>query len=634
MLAYSSIRYEGRGTWPGKTIANAVMGLLSLTCRLSTESVATDAKRSWVVVKAFLWTLWQRALMLYLRSKMEFQLDSGFTFNEQELDIRGLACVPEIFAQRLAEHSNDQKEAQYMCSWAYELLRNDRACATTDLRRFHWCYNRLFRGRHARCKDGQQQCEGGSPENCQRFKGAVVSDQSAHSFDCDKSCRRLLWDRMSFTEVSGAKAVCLTTTDDKQLRYCKASGKTLAVSHVWSHGQGGRPDTTGFNACLHRRYEKLAILIGCDSYWMDTPCIPNEKALRTECINNINKIFNQSMVTLVCDRDIMGIEISNLSMDLQESILATLLVCDWNLRAWTLLEAMRGRHNIHLLCKRDQVVSFKETLKAVNENGRIDLAILFLTSQHLLPQPPPIDYGLFEEVWDTTEEDRMMQLGIISLGEASILLSHRHGTRDGDDVVIWSLLAGERAIKNVAELWKSHEGAKIQTGFLMSSSQRLQGYNGLGWAPSCPTLQSSPSKEPDRVLFYLAYDGENTQEGVITSEGFWAKWLIHKFLVSSAHYGVRFPGNIAISSRYLRNYCWGAILRPAPRRGPRYIPALYPGKAKDPLVAVCGSNDGRCWEWKGVYEWATIDPSPELDPYGKEPDASQRDFIIEDVLLI
>ena len=298
-----------------------------------------------------------------------------------------MASISEIFAQRLAQHLKDQKVAQYMCSWAYELLRNDRACITTDLRRFHWCYSRLFRGRSARCKDGQQQCEGGSPENCQRFKGAVVLDQSAHDWKCDTSCMRLFWDRTSFINVSGAKAVCLIETDDKKLRYRKAFNKTLAISHVWSHGQGGRPDITGFNSCLHQRYKQLAISFGCDSYWMNTPCIPNEKALRSECINNINRIFAQSVVTLVCDRDVMDTCISNLTMNLQESLLATILVFDWNMRAWTLLEAMRGRHNVHLLCKGNKVVSFKDTLNAVHKYGRIDLTILFLTTQHLLPQP-------------------------------------------------------------------------------------------------------------------------------------------------------------------------------------------------------------------------------------------------------
>ena len=616
----------------GPEFVNAVAGLLGLAFRLSTESVTTDAKRRWVVVKAFLWTVWQRSLMLHFWRHMEEQLRLGYDYSNRGLEIRGLAPIPEIFAQRLAQHLEDQKMAQYMCTWAFELLRNDRACVTTDLRRFHWCYKSLFGGRAARCKDGQQQCEGGSPENCQRFKGAVVLDQSAHDSICNKSCTRLLWDRTSFVNVSGAKAICLIATDDKNLRYRKASDKTLAISHVWSHGQGGRPDT-GFNACLHHRYRKLAILFGCDSYWMDTPCIPSEKALRAECINNINKIFAQSRVTLVCDRDIMGIDVSNLTVDLQESILATILVCDWNVRAWTLLEAMRGRYNIHLLCKGNEVVSFQETLKFVHKHGRIDLDILFLTTQHLLPPPPVDDWQILGESM-IDEQGRKTQLGFVSLGEASILLSHRHATRDGDDIVIWSLLANEVAIKSVAELWKSQVGAGVQTGFLMSSSPRLQGYKGLGWAPSCPTLRPPSRSDTNHNIFYLAYDGLNTQRGTITSEGLQAKWLIHKFLPSSAASAVRFPRNVAIATRYLQDYRWGALLRPGRLPGPRYVPAPYQGMAKEALVAICGSNDGRRWEWKSVYEWDISDPLPDIFLYKRDPDAPPRDFLLEDILLV
>ena len=478
-MAWYTHHMGRRGTFGGKDFVNAIARLLSLAFQLSAESVTVDAHRGWVLVKAFLWTLWQRAEMLHAWTLMDDQLDSGYKYEIDGLDIRGLASIPQIFAQRLAQHSEDREKTQYMCSWAHKLLQSDRACVTTDLRRFHWCYNSLFGGRPARCINGQRQCEGGSPEDCQRFKSVAVSDQSAYDSMCDESCKRLFWDRTSFINVSGVKAVCLTTTDDKHLRYRKASENTLTMSHVWSHGQGGRPDTTGFNACLHHRYKNLAILFECNSYWMDTPCIPNEKALRAECINNINKIFAQSRVTLVCNRDIMDIDISNLTINLQESILTTLLICDWNIRAWTLLEAMRGRHNVYLLCERNEVISFKETLKAVNKNGRIDLVILFLTTQHLIPQEPIDDYEIFGEIM-ASERDRMMQLGFISLGEASILLSHRHATRDGEDIVIWSLLANKTAIKNVAELWKSQIGTKVQTGFLMSSAPRLHGYKGFG----------------------------------------------------------------------------------------------------------------------------------------------------------
>ena len=50
---------------------------------------------------------------------------------------------------------------------------------------------------------------------------------------------------------------------------------TIAISHVWSHGQGGRPED-GMNQCLHERYKRIALLPDCDSYWMDTACIPND----------------------------------------------------------------------------------------------------------------------------------------------------------------------------------------------------------------------------------------------------------------------------------------------------------------------------------------------------------------------
>lgn len=57
-----------------------------------------------------------------------------------------------------------------------------------------------------------------------------------------------------------------------------------------------------------------------------------------------------------------------------------MLVYDWNVRAWTFLEAMRGRANLCLLYKDDLVLPFKPILATVNGKGSLDLAILFLTA--------------------------------------------------------------------------------------------------------------------------------------------------------------------------------------------------------------------------------------------------------------
>ena len=74
--------------------------------------------------------------------------------------------------------------------------------------------------------------------------------------------------------------------------------------------------------------------MGCDAYWMDTPCIPTDHILRREAIKNINKIFAQSRATLVCDRDLIEIEIEeDTSVELCELILVTSMTCDWNIRA-------------------------------------------------------------------------------------------------------------------------------------------------------------------------------------------------------------------------------------------------------------------------------------------------------------
>ena len=55
---------------------------------------------------------------------------------------------------------------------------------------------------------------------------------------------------------------------------------------------------------------------------MDTPCIPENRELRGQAIANI-KVFYESKVTSVCDRDLVDIDIEDLTLSKKESILAT-----------------------------------------------------------------------------------------------------------------------------------------------------------------------------------------------------------------------------------------------------------------------------------------------------------------------
>ncbi|GME64599.1 hypothetical protein NA56DRAFT_752534 [Neofusicoccum parvum] len=320
---------------------------------------------------------------------------------------------------------------------------------------------------------------------------------------------------------SGARAVSLQGTTNDKLVYCRSSERTMAISHVWSHGQGGRPERstgTGFNRCLHDRYARIARSFGCDSYWMDTPCIPQDHRLRDEAIQNINRVFRDSRLTLVCDRDVQLIDASRPSLAVHERILAVLLVCDWNARAWTLLEAMRGRHDVWLLCRHDVPVSFRAALDDVHRRGSVALATLFLTAQHLLPSFRPVKAAQRESM-------RAMVRGLVSVEEAAMLLSHRHATRPGDEIVIWSLLVGETVPEDALDFWRRN--LIVRTGFLVSSVPRLDKL-GWSWAPVRPDMpEEGYRKGRDKLVFHQ--DGVKTEFADVVDDGLDAPWFVGEF---------------------------------------------------------------------------------------------------------
>jgi hypothetical protein len=220
----------------------------------------------------------------------------------------------------------------------------------------------------------------------------------------------------------------------------------------------------------------------------------------------------------------MIIDISNPTIQVYERILATLLVCDWSIRAWTLLETMRGRSGIYLLCLENRFVSVYDLLKSVHNGGRIDLATLFVTRGYLFPSADLGDFELFPGRIVPDPEGCEVKNSFVSIGEAASLLSHRHATRGADDLLIWSLLIGDLEDESAIEMWKRQVGKRINTGSLISSAQRLAGHLGLGWAPSQPNA-SRQSDDNSRLSSktYPAYDGAETLRGLITAQGLRAK---------------------------------------------------------------------------------------------------------------
>ena len=609
--------------------------LLVAVTEMSENAENEERAQSLFITKAFLWTSWQRCMMLQFSYNLEIQLTSGFTpANNKYLALQQpYNSGSSQQSVRLAMSSTDIEPTPYMCKWAFELLRSDRASVAADFRRFHERYHTLFGDRPPRCNKLQPQgvhaqCNGEGLILCQRFKGMKIKDQSAHADDCQGTCQSLFWDENSYRQVNGARAVSLALTGQKFLRYCEASERTMAISHVWSHGQGGRPEigTTGFNSCLHRRYLSIAQSFGCDSYWMDTPCIPEDHELRAEAINNINRVFSTSKLTLICDRDLMDIDANSMSLEIQESLLATLLVCDWNVRAWTFLESIRARKNIHVLCKYEKALSLRNTLLAVHREGSIDIAILFLSSPHLIPSLRANQHSDGKY----SENALSIERGFLPTEEAGCLLSHRPASRDGDEIVIWSLLRGEEVYDGISDFWNSMNGRTLHTSFLMSTSPRLRDCKGRSWAPSRPDLQTiADIKGRSIKKQYFPEAGYGCLVGLVSEEGIKATWMVCEFDAYEFTWTRVFWAWLAwlsgfqgeddirifkmrkIVANYLAGDRFGAFLQPAPAMEVSKNEAQrHREETSGALVAVVSTNAPRLgWKWRGVFEWDDSDGS-------------------------
>ncbi|KAL7815236.1 hypothetical protein V8C26DRAFT_435956 [Trichoderma gracile] len=598
-----------------RSVLDTTAEVLREVIRLSQE----DPWPEWFIVKAFFWTSWQRGTSLYHYYVLKEQLSWGYDSHRDVLTtpLDGSDIVSKVAFINRAK--TDACHPPYICKWALRLLREDKAVVGQDYRRFFSRLSQTFYGKAARCvvrSDGEPTtCDGRQPGRCLRLSGMKITNQSAHAPDCDGHCSPLYWNEESWRGVGGAAAVSLDLGTDGRLNYVQASSKTVAVSHVWSHGQGGRPEDqggTGLNGCLFRRYSRIAKVYGCDSFWMDTPSIPSDHFLRGEAIANINLIFATSKLTLVCDKDLMAIDFQDEDIETKEAIVSMILVCDWNVRAWTLLEALRGRHNIHVLCKNDVVVSLKDILMDVCNQGSIDIAALFLSAQHLLPSQSYV-HGL-----DNNHPAQSSQWivnrrkGFVDTKEAAGLLSHRQASRAGDAVIIWSLLCGDAVFDKAEDIWRSQQGRGVPSGWLVSSYERLS-TKGLSWAPSRPNFAlHGEGSQADYDKLLLPYHGVETRVSTITERGLHGDWWAYKFEVKRTAWE-RLLGRLkgggcvppleraAAAAGFLDGETWCGLLRPlhAYRRDV-WVP--HPRRLSKAVFAVVASDDGEVWRWKGVLE--------------------------------
>lgn len=368
------------------------------------------------------------------------------------------------------------------------------------------------------------------------------------------------------------------------MQYTQVKEKTLAISHVWSHGQGGRPED-GINVCLYKRYCGIAKTYGCDSFWIDSACIPDELQLRAEAIKNINPIFQGAKVTLVCDQDLVSCPVAEQSVAQLETVLSTWLVSDWSVRAWTLLEGVRGSQNLHLLCANDKFVSVKSIITRIMDEGSIALATLSLATLPFMTSPnidaPKPSFEL-----------------------AGSFLAHRHASRTGDMTIILSLLCGDRVFTDMKSLLL-HIGT-IKTGFLMSSAPRLSTI-GFRWAPESPNLRSvdKGSLGFDPILRgYHSYDGGGSMAGVITEHGLISKWLVWEPTLENCpkHMYIGWKGPLLRTLLQAGKEI--ALLQALSLDSTPYTASAGRGDNQtldSPLVALCYKAGPGKWIWDDVY---------------------------------
>jgi hypothetical protein len=637
-----------------RSYLNKLASIMDESNALWAENNHPQLADCYLELAAFVWTAWQRSLTLFLYDVVRERLIYGATG-----DTGAAPAMPflAVYTARLPISVTNITPS--VCLWALNLIRTNAFACGGDLRTIirrcaEYCQELdMTSPRCVSLSSGDtRQCSGDTLEECNRFTGLHIENQSAHADSCHSrnACaqNRLRWDPLSYKSVQGGKAVSVASnTENGLLQYCPASDLTLTVSHVWSHGQGGRPDIagSGMNSCLHERYRRLAIAHGCDSYWIDSACIPSDHNLRQQAISEINRTFSKGKVTLVCDKDIMMCDIADLTVSKQERILSMLLLCDWNLRAWTYLEAMRGRSHLHLLCKDEKTVSVKLLVETLSANGSLDLLALFADAHHLLP-------GMFNRDFDEIE-------GMVSTEEAACLLSRRHASREGDEVVIWSLLCGGPPHQSPEDFWRQHQAIdpvkrvseiesykkEVCTAFLVSTAPRIS-VPGLRWAPArpAPELQVHPDGLRHAAYPVIGMDSQwgriipDGDQGYVTGGGLESIW---NMIVWETSPGVnreltwwKFPFSTSnkvredhalmsqIEKQYLRSYRYCALLRPVENTWvvPMQSKVLRRktfGDGEQEMVVVVGCNEPEFRREISVWTWLAVIALPLLESEGR-----------------
>ncbi|KAK8863271.1 hypothetical protein PGQ11_009506 [Apiospora arundinis] len=566
-------------------------------------------RKSFYVAGAYLWAFWQKVRTLFTYINLHFDLRDGFRHGMEKLQwVQDFSVSRKVSLRTLTDNAALTGKPANMCGWMLELLRGEPRSLGLDFSTLYSRFRDASGSKPARCRDSSPQgCSGDHWQQCRMFnRKDHLPDQSMHddaSLHIHDTENKVVWDEASYRSLPGEpRAVSISDSDENWLR-------------------------------------------------------PKEKALRTEAINFINTIFYTSRCVLVIDVDLMEFDVINMDTRQCECFLTAVLFSEWNTRAWTMLEALKGKDHVSILGRDDGTIRFMELLKRVYDHGRIDLVVFSTYLPHMMRSQGEAGTWLdHSSLRETMPND--IQLEVIGSW-----LSHRPVSREEDGVVIWSLCLNQKRqrIMDPEAFWRAQN--VVQSGFLLSSAPRLE-TPGLRWAPSTPIAMpgtendsNRPLKRPNQSViatglalygtvkvnqgkeFHRAFESSDTSSLKIQADGIWGPWWtceINLDLTSRMARGLDISHGAGRVIRKIRkalqiNLQHMMLLRPmsetiASRLDNPWPQALVDGS--NFLVAVCESDHGMQkqvanatrfhkpsyeWVWKGVFAWPCTVPLPEFE---------------------
>lgn len=447
------------------------------------------------VVRSFLWTLWHRALLLHRYYVLRIHLEFGYTYPvHRALDQRGLR-VEEILRTQSEEYGEttveDCKVPEKMNREALDLLRADPSAI----------------GIHFGCL-------------YHHFERATVDFPSAYSKshipECNGQCLYVRSDDEYLQFATRASAVALVPAQDTFLQYCEASTKTMCITTSWGQiEETGSNDGLRYSICWHKMFCALARENACNSYWVDTVCVPSSNPARKRTMGWVNSVFEKSKLTVIVDSSIMALEERGEQEEesaFMERALAALLVCDWNLEAWSLVAAVKGGRKLHVLCKNNKLQSVQSIIETVHQKGSVELATLSLLAYHFLK---PSRYWTLSSTktifWSDNAAGFMRNRDTrgLSVEEAGRMLDYRRTNHTTDRLHIWCLLTGIPVVDTACEFWWHIQ--EIHTGYIFSHMPRISGTAEYSWAPAGPGLCNARRDLSLHVRQQLAWQYQQTE---------------------------------------------------------------------------------------------------------------------------